>query len=255
LPGDVEFVAAAIVDVVLGDWNGDGAEDVGLVTGLGSNLVSLLSVGSTGVDAGHFSLLPDSMTPVAIAAGDFDVDGDDDVAVGLGFDGYVMMVSQGDGTFTFDAPIDLLSTGRFASMVGGDFDGDGLTDVAGVLVQSGQPDRIGFLKGNGAGLLGPAVVETDLDPSLGAGSLVHLHAGDVNGDGLDDLACGAPSANRTLVLLADGTGRFVAASDPKLVGGAHDTLDLVDLDGDGDLDLLIGDAALFTVRALLNELL
>jgi len=95
-------------------------------------------------------------------------------------------------------------------------------------------------------------VTMDLEAALGATTLAQLHAGDLNGDSRTDLVLVAPSLDRAVVLLSDAAGHFVLAGDTDLsiVGG---TLGLHDLDGDGDLDLLLGDADTLEVHALLND--
>ncbi|MCB9884132.1 MAG: VCBS repeat-containing protein [Planctomycetes bacterium] len=67
-------------------------------------------------------------------------------------------------------------------------------------------------------------------------------AGDVDGDGDQDLVVANDNAPHQL-LLNDGRGRFVDATSPRLINPlqlATHSVDLVDVDGDGDLDILFG---------------
>jgi hypothetical protein len=88
------------------------------------------------------------------------------------------------------------------------------------------------------GTPGP-LVSTELPIS---GSTNALAVGDVNDDGFPDLIHGYSNAGGAILLLANGAGGF---SESSILFGGSDRhnwefyeLDLVDLDGDGDLDLL-----------------
>lgn len=126
-----------------------------------------------------------------------------------------------------------------------DFDGDGALDVAvacGTCCGS-QPDprsgHIAVLLGDGRGGLRPAMGS----PHKLVDSTRKLAAGDVDEDGKLDLVAAAHSTDEFTVLFGDGRGGFAAGLDgPRPLGPTnkphtHDVA-LVDLDGDGHLDVL-----------------
>ncbi len=249
--GGTESATGVLGGLVLGDWTGDGIADVAALDVTALRIVAWASLGEAGLAPVEPTLLPAGTAVSALAAGDFDGDTHDDVAVATGDGGYLVLTWTTGTTFTV-SPVVSLGGPAFVSLVSGDFDGDGLADLAGVVAESGFPARVGVLLGAGDGTFGALLLAT-LAPDLGASSLLHLRAGDFDGDGVDDLAFVAPAANRTAVLFADGAGGLEEAVDADLTGGAHDTLGAADVDGDGDLDLLIGNAVTLEIRVLFND--
>jgi hypothetical protein len=142
--------------------------------------------------------------------------------------------------------------------VAGDFNGDGKTDVA-KIVLNGETYSISVLLGNGDGTFQAAKLtatpnDTD-DPIL---------VGDVNGDGKDDIVmihpeggdcvvvahstsprpeggCGGSSMD---VLLSNGDGTFATAVNYFIGGNGLMGGVLTDINGDGNLDVLVFDNAI-----------
>jgi hypothetical protein len=125
--------------------------------------------------------------------------------------------------------------------VAADFTGDGRPDVA-TTNNFGQGPVL-VVRNTGAGAFGPA---TSVPGSTGVQSLA---AGDLNGDGRQDLVGMTGSA--VLVLLGDGHGGFtVSASHPATIGGQVQAI-ITQLDGDGRPDIA---AMTFTgIQTLLNN--
>jgi len=266
--------------------DGMGNEAVGVVNiAVAPTTVSLADPGS-----GHYGFRIDGAVAgidvgdAAVNAGDVNGDGLDDVLVSsldaAGGAGQVWLVYGQDTGGVVDLGDVTLGMGGFvitgdtvgadfgASLGGGgDFNGDGLADIvigapgAGIAGEAyivlgkadgGEVEMGDIAMGNGGFVLAGTLVGDD------AGTAVAM-VGDVNGDGLADVAIGAPhagnvpEAGRTYVVhgttqtdaiaLSDilaGTGGFVAngvgiddLSGSSLGGGG-------DVDGDGLDDLVIG---------------
>jgi hypothetical protein len=243
--GGREFGSAFFTGLTVGDWNGDGIDDVAIADRQGLRVVAWLSLGESGVGPAVPTALPVGHAPLGIASGDWDGDGDDDVIVALSDPGYVTFTGPLAGTV-----VPLATNQLLLDPVTGDFDGDGKVDVAGLLFHLGQPVRLGFLRGLGNGTFAGLVPTAPVGVTIEDFNNAQVHAGDLDGDGRTDLAL--VIEDRVCVFLGTPTGEFALFSDPDLLG-AGSRLAVGDVDDDGDLDLVVAHMTTLVVRTLLNE--
>ena len=250
LPFDVTPTSS----IALGDVDADGDLDLLLAKDYGFQDRLFLNNG-IGTFSDATSQLPVDTDPTASAAlADVDGDGDLDAVLGVGtFFGAIpvgqqtrLYLNDGSGTFTdasFQMPSD---TDVTADVAVADLDADGDLDLA-IANWFGQ-DRLYLNDGNGNFSDATAQLPPDND---GDRAVV---AGDVDGDGDVDLLFGNEYQQDRLYL-NDGFGTFTdgtALLPPRPTDGTA-ALALGDVDGDGDLDAVIGREANRENRLFLND--
>ena len=204
-------VGSGTNSVATGDFNRDGKLDLA-VADPGTNQVFIL----LGKDAGTFQSPVAHTTgnfPFSVAAADFNGDGVLDLAVSNNHDTTVsILLGKGDGTFQpkVDFPATNLSFGGPTAIATGDFNGDGIVDLA---VANGGANQVSILLGNGDGTF-QSPLEFTSNPSLG------VAVGDFNGDGRLDVAVTNDSVGgRTLSVLLQTPPPAPATNLTAAVGG------------------------------------
>ena len=243
-PGPTLGVESSPWALVTGDFNADGLTDLAVACGIGSVSV-LLAGGSDGVPDGTFApavSYPVGGTAYALTSGDFDSDGITDLAVagnaglsilpGLGTGG------RGNGTFGTRTTY---ACGSYPFGVAtGDFDADGITDLA---VANSGSGSVSILLGNGAAGQGDGTFAPAVQYACG-GDPFAVVVGDWNADGVPDLAVPSAGAAGTLSILPghgsggvpDGTfGVWQAFA----AGEGARALALGDFDHDGMADFAV----------------
>ena len=171
-----------------------------------------------------------------VIAADLNGDGRPDLAVPLrGEHAVAVLFNDGKGGF-LPAPGSPFSTGAnlpFA-VAAGDFDGDGTRDLAVVTYSGNVAD---------ASQDGVVVLRGRSFQKAWSGKTGHaptaIAVGDVNGDGIDDIAvCNEGGADVT-VLLGSKNGLREAPGSPFAAGPHPSGVALGDLDGDGHADLAV----------------
>lgn len=269
--GDATFSPAQLfaagpgpTGLVVGDFNGDRFPDVitadnGYVAGSNATISLLRHNGLTGPQAGF--LAPQSTNVgdncMRLAAGDIDGDGDLDLVVGRGDttggpNGINVLTNNGAGTFTVVQSF-TSAPGAYRNSYAvqlADVDRDGRLDlISGGAINSSSTYGVVAVRRNEGGTFGAptlyALVSWSFTP-------YDIKAADVDGDGWLDVLAATPSGravdgwNR---LTNDRTGRFGA---PEFWHAAKWTyaVDALDVDGDGDRDVLtVGhDSSVITVH-------
>jgi subtilisin family serine protease len=251
------------LSVAVGDFNGDGHQDivVGLLGDEFSGPLATLSGDGTGKFGTSITFLADntnlgSFAFTQVTAADLNGDGLTDlITIDEGgiqdFNGAHVYLSRGDGTFKDLGVFD----GGAAAAALGDMDEDGCLDA----VTVGPLGFVSIAKGSCDGTFNTGgVVE------MGAGEqLVSVALADMNGDGhLDVVATGAffgsggvfgqEATNLVTVLPGDGRGSLglshVYRSEPSMFG-----LAVTDLNGDGHPDVIVASQDTDTASVFLND--
>jgi hypothetical protein len=178
--------------IILTDFDGDGKTDIVFTDGgnsqiiYGGTLTVLFGQGGGKFAAPALILPPssDGVVPIAVAAADFDADGNLDLLV-TEASTIGVLKGNGDGTFaiskqySFD-PASGVANGSLLTAVTGDFNHDGKTDFA--VVGSGPNNAlVQVFLGNGDDTF-QSPVSTPVAAEINA-----ITVGDYNGDGIPDL--------------------------------------------------------------------
>ena len=225
--------------VAVGDFNGDGKLDFA-VADARNNLVSVFLNGGS---QGHTAFTLQSTYPVdnggSVAVGDFNGDGQPDLAVSDGVDNeVVVLLNQGGGSFGEMASYDYYDVeGDPLSLAVGDFDGDGRPDLA---VTNFGASSVSVLLNGPGGVFQPPVAFT-------VGSLpFSVAVGDFNGDGKPDLVvannnqeCDGGNCPGTVSVLLNGGGGTFAAQMTYATGSDPASVAVGDFAGDGTLGFAV----------------
>lgn len=215
----------------------------------------------------------------AVAVGDFNRDGKQDMAVAVSGDQVLILLGNGDGTFA--APV-VYSISLTTQLIAADVNADGYPDL--IALAGGQ---FAVLLNNGNGTFAAPVYygsaqyniavgdfyrdgRVHVATSTGNNILIYQNLGngqfvqtanvsvpaawvavaDLNGDGYADLAAAADS-NGSYIVLNNGNGTFANPVNTSL--GAYFFVTAADVNGDGKPDLILSYGNNSVLSVLLNQ--
>lgn len=190
--------------------------------------IALIAAPSAAFTFGATGTIPTGQRPDGLAAGDFDRDGDTDIAVTTDFpDKMEVILSNGNGTFSAGSVLFLPGGSGAGAMAAADVDADGDTDVAICLHNSNQV-ILALNQGNGIFVAGPSV-GVGLNPR-------DIATSDLNNDGRPDFVTANRDGNSATVLINTG-GSLVASN--VATGAEPRAVATGDLTGDGLADFVV----------------
>ena len=213
--------------------------------GGGPSNVAFFTVATNRKDRAAFALassLPTGRNPSAIGVGDFNGDGQQDLAVTNLSDNTVSIL-LGDGKGHFTQVSSPATGGGPNSVAVGDFNGDNQLDLA---VTNYSDNTVSILLGDGVGNF---MLASSTPTGQGPCCIV---VGDFNADGKSDVALINHDDNSVWTLLGDGAGNFTMTTSSGTDYGPA-AMGLGDFNGDGKLDLVVANAGYSSVWILLGD--
>ncbi len=235
--------------VAVADFNGDGKPDFVTAennpnTGAG-NISVFFNTTAPGATAPSFAApvtFACNPNPAAIAVGDFNDDGKPDLVVVNGTPTVSVLLNTtptGATAPTFTTPLTFAVGSSPNSVAVGDFNGDGLPDIA---VANGNANDVSILMNTTA--IGSTTPSFATQALFAAGEAPYsVTVGDINDDGKPDIVVASAGDNTVSVLLdttaAGATAPTFAPRDSFAVGNEPLSVTLGDFNGDGRPDLAV----------------
>ncbi len=253
--------AANPVGVAVGDFNEDGQTDIVTANSSDRSISVILSNPSVVIGNGT---APSAFLPAsnygfsnsvnAVAVGDFNQDGHQDIAISV--DGqtlggiiklyaYVIIFNgKGDGTFTTGNRIDItLAVTKIKSLAVADFNKDGKQDL---VIANYNNKNLTVCLATGPNTFSKSLVDVASGPTS-------VKIADFNNDGNLDIVSSNFGANTVSVNLGNGNGGFSATTTYQSGGNNPNSVEIIDINGDGKSDLVVTHSTDGTVYVLTGK--
>lgn len=226
--------ASGVRDVAAADFDNDGDTDVFVSSHGAPQLAVYVNDGSTSFTQQQ---IPSTSYSMIASIRNIDVDGDGDLDVITSTHGTGIIEwheNNGAGGFTSTHAI---FDGAYAyDATGADLDGDGDMDLIGLMHDGGE--LLWFRNDGNQNFSSP--IQLGNNQRYAAA----VTTGDFNGDGFIDIASTGFNDGSVKIMTNDGAGNFTQTLvNVGSSNGLSPGLESIDLDGDGDLDLLVSDRA------------
>jgi len=228
---------ATISDIVAGDWDGDGFNDVAVVVN-GNQIRTLLGDGAGGLEPQVTTLT--FGVSVALAVADLNGDSDPDLVLGDQNGEVKVLFGGAQDQFSLQPGVDVGVFVQHLDLADMDMDGDLDVVVSGIL-----PSKIVVVENTGGGIMA-------IGPSQSIAIVPQgLATADFDSDGYSDVVVAMSNSNAVALLRGNGD----LTVEPQInFGAGSDNLRLLsgDLDGDGAPDVACASGSGLSVSVLLN---
>jgi hypothetical protein len=234
--------------VAVGDFNNDGKQDLAVTNLLSHNMTIRLGNGAGGFPDANASTVSTHVGPSSVAVGDFNQDGNQDLALAhfgesiVNIAGGVVSIRLGNGTGGFPAAnASTVGAGqRPSSIAVGDFNRDGKQDLVITNIYSDDFNYTATIRlGDGAGGF-PDTMSSAVRTGGGPSSVA---VGDFDRDGKQDLAVANFYSDNVMIRLGNGAGGF-PDSRVSTVGAGDEPQHVAigDFNRDGKPDLAVANS-------------